>query len=353
MTPRVSIIITAYKNEKFIAKAIESVLEQSFTDYEVIVCEDHGDDATYEVACKYSSDKVSVHRNEVNLGQHRNKNFGLACARGGLVKFLDGDDFLMPTGLETLVNLYDQFDGRAFGVFARASHVDENSRVSKIPPRWGKTGLFKGSAVLKHVAHIRGSGSRFGNVAGHIFNKKALTKVGGFPNANPYAGDWETFLKVLSVGNVVFSNKIVANYRHQSLGVSRTTPTISRVIDDFETFDRLQYFLTTHENLPSVFSDKTFYARWTARFLERHTFAQFTRMVLRKPNNFLAIKEEFKRRDKRGYLYESFYKDFAWYVYWTLATKIRIRIKRPFHKDLFSRLPESAVLERISENIEE
>lgn len=89
---RFSIIIPGYNVQEYIAKAIESVLEQDFKNYELIVIDDCSTDNTSEVVSKYK--EVKLIRNTENLASGGARNVGLDEAKGEYVVFLDADDFL-------------------------------------------------------------------------------------------------------------------------------------------------------------------------------------------------------------------------------------------------------------------
>ena len=74
-TPLVSVLMTAYNREKYIAEAIESVLASTFQDFELIIVDDCSRDHTVEIVRRYTSDpRLQVHVNEKNLGDYPNRN---------------------------------------------------------------------------------------------------------------------------------------------------------------------------------------------------------------------------------------------------------------------------------------
>jgi glycosyltransferase involved in cell wall biosynthesis len=109
--------MTAYNREKYIAQAIESVLAQTFTDFELLVVDDYSRDATVAIAQSYTSDpRVRVYVNERNLGQFPNRNYAASLARGKFLKYHDSDDFMYPHCLEVMVRSLDAEPEAAFAV---------------------------------------------------------------------------------------------------------------------------------------------------------------------------------------------------------------------------------------------
>lgn len=105
MVPKVSIIIAAYNVERFIEKCVDSILAQTFTDYEVIVIEDGSTDQTPEICDRLASKskKINViHQPNQGLSEVRNR--GLRVATGEYVAFIDGDDYISADYLEKLMD---------------------------------------------------------------------------------------------------------------------------------------------------------------------------------------------------------------------------------------------------------
>lgn len=109
MTPKVTVALAAYNREKYVGASIESVLSQSFEDFELLVVDDHSTDSTARIAMDYASrdSRVRVIVNGANLGQFPNRNRAASLARGRLLKFHDSDDVMYPHCLEVMVRLLD------------------------------------------------------------------------------------------------------------------------------------------------------------------------------------------------------------------------------------------------------
>lgn len=105
MAPRVSVLIPTYNCGRFLAEAIDSVLEQSFTDYEIIVVDDGSSDNTPEVMLRYP--QVKYLRRE-HCGVSASRNAAVREAQGEIVVFLDADDLWTPDKLEKQVAYLDE-----------------------------------------------------------------------------------------------------------------------------------------------------------------------------------------------------------------------------------------------------
>ena len=106
MKKRFSVIVSAYNIETYIERAINSILNQTFTNYELIIINDASKDATLEKINTFKDPRIMVINNEKNLGLGAVRNIGIAKATGEYIVHLDGDDALYEdTTLERINNL--------------------------------------------------------------------------------------------------------------------------------------------------------------------------------------------------------------------------------------------------------
>lgn len=111
-----TVIIPLYNKEKYIENAIESVLNQTFTDFELLIIDDFSSDKSAKIASKFASDKVQILTHEKNLGLSASRNTGIKNANSNYITFLDADDLWQPTFLESIFQLIQNFpEARIFG----------------------------------------------------------------------------------------------------------------------------------------------------------------------------------------------------------------------------------------------
>lgn len=123
-TPLVSVVITFLNEEKFLGEAIESVLQQTYTHWELLLVDDGSSDKSYELAQQYAAEhpgKIFVYRHQggANKGLSASRNLGVQHASGKLVAFLDADDIWLPQKLEQQVSIARQHPD--VGLIAEAS----------------------------------------------------------------------------------------------------------------------------------------------------------------------------------------------------------------------------------------
>jgi glycosyltransferase involved in cell wall biosynthesis len=115
--PLVSVLMTSYNREKYIAESIESVLASTYRNFELIIVDDCSKDHTVEIARSYEQKdaRIKIHVNEKNLGDYPNRNKAASLAKGKYLKYVDSDDLIYPHGLEVMVNAMEKFPQAAHG----------------------------------------------------------------------------------------------------------------------------------------------------------------------------------------------------------------------------------------------
>lgn len=141
----VSIIMPSYNTERFICETVESVLAQTYEDWELIIVDDCSTDGTDAVIEKYLGDpRIRYLKNERNSGAAVSRNRALSEARGRWIAFLDSDDIWVPEKLSRQIAFMES-GGYAFS-YTCYSEIDENSeplgRTVCGPRRITKTGMY-------------------------------------------------------------------------------------------------------------------------------------------------------------------------------------------------------------------
>ncbi len=128
-SPGVSVVIPVYNSERHVGEAIESILAQTFTDFELILIDDGSTDRSHEVMRSYRDPRIRLVRNDSNLGIPKTRNEGVFLAEGDYLAFLDHDDYAYPRRLEKQVAFLERRPDCA-AVGSWAVWVYENGRPS-------------------------------------------------------------------------------------------------------------------------------------------------------------------------------------------------------------------------------
>jgi hypothetical protein len=163
--------MTAYNRERYIAAAIESVLAQTFTDFELIVVDDGSTDRTLDVARSYAAldPRVRVFANESNLGDYPNRNRAASLAHGRFLKYHDSDDVMYPHCLMTMVPALEREASAGFAL-SMGSHWAGGPCPMLSTPR------------MSYQREFLGQGLFMCGPAGALFRADVFRALGGFEN---------------------------------------------------------------------------------------------------------------------------------------------------------------------------
>jgi len=119
--PLVSVLMTAYNRENYIAEAIESVLNSTYTNFELIIVDDCSSDNTVAIAGKYklSDNRIKIYVNDKNLGDYPNRNKAASYATGEYIMNVDSDDIIFKDSIEKCTALMLQHPQIHFGTYYR------------------------------------------------------------------------------------------------------------------------------------------------------------------------------------------------------------------------------------------
>ena len=131
--PKVSVITPAYNASEFIGETIESVLKQTFQDWEMIIVDDCSTDDTLKLANEFSKkdSRIKVVQNEKNSGVAATRNHGLDVASGEFIAFVDSDDLWLPEKLEKQLKFMEESDA-ALSYTKYQNYVTETKQLGKV-----------------------------------------------------------------------------------------------------------------------------------------------------------------------------------------------------------------------------
>lgn len=189
--PLVSVLMTAYNREKYIAEAIESVIASTYQDWELIIVDDCSTDKTVEIAKSYENkdSRIKVYVNEKNLGQFPNRNKAASYAKSKYLKYLDSDDIIYPQGLKVMIEALD------LNPSAGLALLDVYNTVLNYPALVKKEDAIREYFTQKPFLIVGPSGV--------IFSKNAFNKVGGFGSDNYVGNDTKILMKIALMYDVV------------------------------------------------------------------------------------------------------------------------------------------------------
>lgn len=183
--PRISIVIPTHNSEKTIAKTIDSVLKQSFTDFELIVINDGSQDKTLEVVTNINDSRIKV-LSYPNAGANVSRNRGLYIAEGEFVSFLDADDIWSPDKLASQLQAL-QNHSAAKVAYSWTNYIDDNDKFLLAGTHITANGDIYEQLLITNFLE---SGSN------PLICKEAIIQLGGFDELLPAAQDWDMWLRL-------------------------------------------------------------------------------------------------------------------------------------------------------------
>ncbi len=207
MSPLISVIIPCHNAEKFISECIESVIQQTYKETEIICIENNSSDNTLLVLNNYKKkypDKVIV-LIESQHGASVARNSGLKIAKGEWIQFLDADDILLPEKLRTQMNLISETNSDLIvGNYSRTEN-NKTENIIQIKNSW--EGLIKG---------------RLGFTSSNLWKKSVLINVGGWDNVRS-SQEAILMFKILKQNSIVLFDE-----EFNTIKMERTLSSISK-----------------------------------------------------------------------------------------------------------------------------
>ncbi len=241
---KITVLMPTYNGSKHIRTSIDSVLSQTFSDFELLIVNDGSTDNTLDIITSYNDCRIRVITNERNIGITKSLNRGLAKARGEYIARLDDDDVSMP---ERLQKQYDFLNKHTDIVLVGgwAEHIDKNGdiiRVRKTPTD---------PLVIRYEL-------LYSNCFYHsaiMFRKQEILDIGGYNEEFKHAQDYELFSRLINnhkLANIpevliqyrMNPNSIVSTQKSQKIVHANALATIRNLIsryqnltdDDFDIF---------------------------------------------------------------------------------------------------------------------
>ncbi|MEQ9459874.1 MAG: glycosyltransferase [Phycisphaeraceae bacterium] len=210
--PRVSLVMTLYNRAKYVAEAIESVLAQTFEDWELVVWDDGSTDGSSEIARGYAKrdERVRYVRDERNRGMYFALHDGLALTAGGYLGWVDSDDRLMAGALEQCVGVLETRSEVGM-VYTDHVEMDETGRELRVGARcaipYSKNRLLRDFMAF----HFR------------LMRREVFDAVGGIDVRFGYAQDYDLCLRVSEVTEVEHLREVLYAYRVHQQSISRAS----------------------------------------------------------------------------------------------------------------------------------
>ncbi|AFK22085.1 glycosyltransferase [Pyrococcus sp. ST04] len=200
--PTVSVIIPTHNRAHMLVRAIRSVLNQTFEDFELIVVDDASIDDTPKVVEKIKDSRIRYIRLERNSGGPVARNTGIKRARGKYIALLDDDDEWLPRRLELQVKRMEEVDKNVGVIYGGFYYVSQD------------TGKIIGRRLPKHRGYVYGHllKENFVGSPTLLIKRECFKKVGLFDPKLKSSQDWDMWLRISKYYEFDYVPEIVAKY---------------------------------------------------------------------------------------------------------------------------------------------
>lgn len=220
MDPKVSFIVPCYKLAHYLGDCVNSILAQTYSDFEILIMDDCSPDNTPEVAAGFNDPRVTYIRNETNLGNIRNYNKGIKLSRGRYLWLISADDCLRSQNvLRRYVELLEKnphvgyvfcpamslLDGKELGVEAWTAWPGKRDRI------------INGRDVVRLSIYRCTVCAPTG-----LVRKECYTRIGGFPLDLPRSGDWFLWSVFATMYDVGYLAEPMVCYRRHTTNMDKT-----------------------------------------------------------------------------------------------------------------------------------
>lgn len=203
--PLVSVIMNCYNGEKYLRGAIESVLAQSYTNFEVVFWDNISNDSTRSIVESYRDKRIKyfLAENHVPLGEARN--LAIQKAQGEFIAFLDVDDVWFPEKLRKQVQYFD--DPSIGLVYCNIKYIDSNGHAVE-PSKTESEGNYSKITFIDLMKNYDIT------MSSAMISRRALNSANGlFDNLLIYAEEYDLFMRICTQFDAVRINNTLASYR--------------------------------------------------------------------------------------------------------------------------------------------
>lgn len=232
--PFFSVIIPLYNKENYIENTLESVLNQTFTDYEVLIINDCSTDTSVAKVTPFLSEKITLIHHIKNKGLSDSRNTGIINSKSDYIVFLDADDLWKPSFLETIKSLINNFeDARIY-----ATNYEELYKDKTIKPLNGSENLLENFSgyIDFFKTNLKQGIYNHGSVC---FHKSVFEKTGLYDESIDFAEDIDFNIRANYFFKLAYSNSIQMSYLMQTENQLTTSSILNKRLPNFDKYEEL------------------------------------------------------------------------------------------------------------------
>lgn len=229
--PLVSVCVATFNYARFLTDCIESVHEQTFADWELIVCDDASTDSTAELVQRYAAQDARIRyvRNAERLGMNANLKKAAELGRGRYIRMLCADDWLAPRCLAVACRLMEDHPHAVLATSASVLARADGTPVEVLFLFGEPVSVLTGETMLDRMA--RGEG--FGGNSNFFIRRSAYEAIGGYDAALLYAADYDLAARLCRVGDYLHTDEPLFYGREHVASSSSLNPRELKDVPDW------------------------------------------------------------------------------------------------------------------------
>jgi len=191
-SPAITVILPIYNGADYLHKSIQSVLNQTFTDFEFLICDDGSRDKSLEISRSFQDDRIRIMVNEQNKGLFFTLNKLIKSSISPLIKLWSQDDIMRPSCLEDMKALHDRLPDIAMS-YCAYDVIDEQGKLTAKTKHDTTPELILPQLASSIMFY---HGSITGNIANVMLKRIILEKIGGFDESLKVSGDFDLWVRI-------------------------------------------------------------------------------------------------------------------------------------------------------------
>ncbi len=235
--PKVSIVFTSYNHKDFLSKAVESLLAQSYYDFELIIIDDCSTDGSQEVLNSYNDSRIKLYLREKNFGGYvKSTNYGASLAKGEYIIFAQCDDFAESTQIEKLVSAMDS--NNVGVVFSISNMIDAADYIlgTDFEQRGTEFKEFCSNSRIipnKRMMEFLFESCVIPNLSAALIRREIFEKVGRLSDKYVVLADWNLWLNLSKKCDFYFIAEPLNNFRQHDTTIRNSVKIKRQVYELF------------------------------------------------------------------------------------------------------------------------
>ncbi|MDI5898170.1 glycosyltransferase family 2 protein [Flavobacterium yafengii] len=263
--PKITVLLPVYNCELYVQMAVESILNQSYADFELLIIDDASTDATVAILKRFDDARIQLIEKPVNSGYTNSLNYGLQLAKGEYIARMDGDDISNPSRFAQQIAFLDVHPevvvcGTSYKIIGNDKRIELPETHDAI-----KIGLLWGNCISHPSVMIR---------------KKVLDDYAiQYDTSREPAEDYDMWVRLLSLGKMHNLQEVLFEYRLYGNQVSRKRAEEQKKNDVLAKFEMLDYLDLQWDNQEYEFLERQFGKTEVVSFKELKIFKQIQKKL--------------------------------------------------------------------------